>query len=96
MTKPTRATPWADFLAYLRLVARVCPEGELHLVPDSGPSHLMNQVKTWFGILTRQKTPIHGRDPRGPIGPGLTSFRATAMRGEQALVTAQAKATRTR
>lgn len=69
----------ADFLAFLRLVARAYPSGELHLVLDNVSTHKtpavqrwlrrnrrvtfhftptsaswMNQVETWFGILTRQ------------------------------------------
>lgn len=69
----------ADFLAFLRLVARAYPDGELHLVLDNVSTHKtpavqrwlrrhrrvtfhftptsaswMNQVETWFGILTRQ------------------------------------------
>ena len=69
----------ADFLAFLRLVAREYPEGDLHVVLDNVSTHKtpdvqawllrhpritfhftptsaswMNQVETWFGILTRQ------------------------------------------
>ena len=70
----------ADFLAFMRRVARAYPDGELHVVLDnvshpqdarpSGPgssgipgspstsrptsASWMNQVETWFGILTRQ------------------------------------------
>ncbi len=69
----------ADFLAFMRRVARAYPEGELHVVLDNVSSHStpdvrawlarhpritfhftptsaswMNQVETWFGILTRQ------------------------------------------
>ena len=69
----------ADFLAFLRRVARAYPEGELHIVLDNVSTHTtpavrawlarhprvtfhftptsaswMNQVETWFGILTRQ------------------------------------------
>ena len=69
----------ADFLAFMRRVARAYPEGELHVVLDNVSTHTtpdvkawlarhpritfhftptsaswMNQVETWFGILTRQ------------------------------------------
>jgi len=69
----------ADFLAFMRQVARAYPEGELHVVLDNVSTHTtpdvrawlerhpritfhftptsaswMNQVETWFGILTRQ------------------------------------------
>ncbi|HEY8871282.1 MAG TPA: IS630 family transposase [Candidatus Limnocylindrales bacterium] len=69
----------ADFLAFLRLVARTYPSGAVHVVLDNVSTHKtpavqswlrghprfafhftptsaswMNQVETWFGILTRQ------------------------------------------
>jgi transposase len=69
----------ADFLAFMRRVARAYPEGELHVVLDNVSTHKtaevrdwladnprvtfhftptsaswMNQVETWFGILTRR------------------------------------------
>ncbi len=69
----------ADFLAFLRQVARAYPAGDLHVVLDDVSSHKtpevqawlarhpritfhftptsaswMNQVETWFGILTRK------------------------------------------
>jgi transposase len=69
----------ADFLAFMRRVAREYPEGDLHVVLDNVSTHKtpdvrtwladnpritfhftptsaswMNQVETWFGILTRQ------------------------------------------
>jgi len=69
----------ADFLAFMRRVARAYPEGDLHVVLDNVSTHStpdvkawlarhpritfhftptsaswMNQVETWFGILTRQ------------------------------------------
>lgn len=69
----------ADFLAFMRRVARACPEGELHVVLDTVSTHAtpavkawlerdprirshftptsaswMNQIETWFGILTRK------------------------------------------
>jgi transposase len=69
----------ADFLAFMRRVARAYPEGDLHVVLDNVSTHTtpdvkawlarhpritfhftptsaswMNQVETWFGILTRQ------------------------------------------
>ncbi len=69
----------ADFLAFLRQVARAYPTGDLHVVLDNVSSHKtpevrswlerhpritfhftptsaswMNQVETWFGILTRK------------------------------------------
>ena len=69
----------ADFLAFLRLIAREYPRGEVHVVLDNVSTHKtpdvqtwlaghkrfrfhftptsaswMNQVETWFGILTRQ------------------------------------------
>jgi transposase len=69
----------ADFLAFMKHVARAYPEGELHVVLDNVSTHTtpdvrawlarhpritfhftptsaswMNQVETWFGILTRQ------------------------------------------
>ena len=69
----------ADFLAFMRRVARAYPEGELHVVLDNVSTHTtpavrawlerhprvtfhftptsaswMNQVETWFGILTRK------------------------------------------
>jgi transposase len=69
----------ADFLAFMRQVAREYPAGELHVVLDNVSTHKtpdvqawlarhpriafhftptsaswMNQVETWFGILTRQ------------------------------------------
>jgi transposase len=69
----------ADFLAFMRRVARAYPEGELHVVLDNVSTHStpavkawlerhpritfhftptsaswMNQIETWFGILTRQ------------------------------------------
>jgi len=68
-----------DFLAFLRLLARTYPRGEVHVVLDNVSTHKtpavqawlakhkrftfhftptsaswMNQVETWFGILTRQ------------------------------------------
>jgi transposase len=68
----------ADFLAFMRRVAREYPSGELHVVLDNVSTHKtpdvlawlarhprivfhftptsaswMNQVETWFGILTR-------------------------------------------
>jgi transposase len=69
----------ADFLAFMRRVARDYPEGALHVVLDNVSTHKtpevlawlarhpritfhftptsaswMNQIETWFGILTRQ------------------------------------------
>jgi transposase len=69
----------ADFLAFMRRVARAYPQGDLHVVLDNVSTHTtpdvkawlarhpritfhftptsaswMNQVETWFGILTRQ------------------------------------------
>ncbi len=69
----------ADFLAFLKRVARAYPEQELHIVLDNVSTHKtpevlawlgkhpritfhftptsaswMNQVETWFGILTSQ------------------------------------------
>jgi transposase len=69
----------ADFLAFLRLVARTYPAGEVHVVLDNVSTHKtpevqrwlrrhrrfifhftptsaswMNQIETWFGLLTRQ------------------------------------------
>jgi transposase len=69
----------ADFLAFMRRVAREYPTGDLHVVLDNVSTHKtpdvqawlarhpritfhftptsaswMNQVETWFGILTRQ------------------------------------------
>ena len=69
----------ADFLAFLRLLARTYPRGQVHIVLDNVSSHKtkdilawlarnkrfhfhftptsaswLNQVETWFGILTRQ------------------------------------------
>ena len=69
----------ADFLAFLKRVARAYPSGELHIVLDNVSTHKtpdvrewlvkhpritfhftptsaswMNQIETWFGILTRQ------------------------------------------
>jgi len=69
----------ADFLTFMRRVAREYPTGELHVVLDNVSTHKtpavlawlarhpriafhftptsaswMNQVETWFGILTRQ------------------------------------------
>jgi transposase len=69
----------ADFLAFMRRVAREYPTGELHVVLDNVSTHStpdvrawlerhpritfhftptsaswMNQVETWFGILTRK------------------------------------------
>jgi transposase len=68
----------ADFLAFVRLIARTYPRGEVHVVLDNVSTHKtpdvqrwlaghprftfhftptsaswMNQVETWFGILTR-------------------------------------------
>ncbi len=69
----------ADLLAFMRLVAREYPRGEVHVILDNVSTHKtpdvqkwlaghkrfrfhftptsaswMNQVETWFGILTRQ------------------------------------------
>jgi transposase len=69
----------ADFLAFMKRVARAYPEGELHVVLDNVSTHTtpavrawlerhprirfhftptsaswMNQIETWFGILTRK------------------------------------------
>jgi len=69
----------ADFLAFMKRVARAYPEGELHVVLDNVSTHTtpevrawlerhpritfhftptsaswMNQIETWFGILTRR------------------------------------------
>jgi len=69
----------ADFLAFLRLLARTYPKGEVHVILDNVSTHKtpdvqkwlaghrrfhfhftptsaswMNQVETWFGILTSQ------------------------------------------
>ena len=80
VTTETRARhTGADFLAFLKRVARAYPERELHVVLDNVSTHgtpdvrswladnrrvtfhftptsasWMNQVETWFGILTRQ------------------------------------------
>ena len=80
VTTDTRARhTGADFLAFMRRVARAYPEGELHVVLDNVSTHKtpdvrawlaghpritfhftptsaswMNQVETWFGILTRK------------------------------------------
>ena len=80
VTTDTRARhTGADFLAFLKRVARAYPEQELHVVLDNVSTHKtpavrawlerhpritfhftptsaswMNQVETWFGILTRQ------------------------------------------
>lgn len=80
VTTDTRARhTGADFLAFMRRVARAYPVGELHVVLDNVSTHStpavkawlerhpritfhftptsaswMNQVETWFGILTRQ------------------------------------------
>jgi transposase len=69
----------ADFLAFLRLLARTYPKGEVHVILDNVSTHKtadvqawlarhkrfrfhftptsaswLNQVETWFSILTRQ------------------------------------------
>ena len=69
----------ADFLAFLHLIARAYPRGEVHVILDNVSTHKtpdvqtwlakhprftfhftptsaswMNQVETWFGILSRQ------------------------------------------
>jgi transposase len=69
----------ADFLAFLRLLARTYPRGQVHVVLDNVSTHKtpdvqkwlaghkrfhfhftptsaswLNQIETWFGILTRQ------------------------------------------
>jgi len=69
----------ADFLAFLRLLARTYPKGEVHVILDNVATHKtaavqawlarhqrfhfhftptsaswLNQVETWFGILSRQ------------------------------------------
>ncbi len=69
----------ADFLAFLKHIARAYPKGEIHLILDNVSTHKtpavrawlekhkrfcfhftptsaswMNQIETWFGILTRQ------------------------------------------
>ena len=80
VTHETRARHTGkDFLAFLRLVARSYPTGELHLILDNVSTHKtadvqrwlarhprvhfhftptsaswMNQIETWFSILTRQ------------------------------------------
>jgi transposase len=80
VTTDTRARhTGADFLAFMKRVARAYPKGELHVVLDNVSTHTtpdvkawlarnprvtfhftptsaswMNQVETWFGILTRQ------------------------------------------
>jgi transposase len=80
VTTDTRARhTGADFLAFMRRVARAYPEGDLHVVLDNVSTHStpdvrawladnpritfhftptsaswMNQVETWFGILTRK------------------------------------------
>jgi transposase len=80
VTTDTRARhTGADFLAFIRRVAREYPEGDLHVVLDNVSTHKtpdvvawlarhpritfhftptsaswMNQIETWFGILTRQ------------------------------------------
>ena len=81
-TVTTEARPrhtGADFLAFMRRVARAYPDVELHVVLDNVSTHStpevrawlerhpritfhftptsaswMNQIETWFGILTRQ------------------------------------------
>ena len=80
VTTDTRARhTGADFLAFMKQVARAHPSGELHVVLDNVSTHStpdvkawlaanprvtfhftptsaswMNQVETWFGILTRK------------------------------------------
>ena len=80
VTTETRARhTGADFLAFLKRVARTYPTDELHIVLDNVSTHKtpdvrawltkhpritfhftptsaswMNQIETWFGILTRQ------------------------------------------
>jgi len=80
VTHETRARhTGADFLAFLRRLAREYPSGEVHVILDNVSTHKtpdvvswltrhprftfhftptsaswMNQVETWFGILTRQ------------------------------------------
>lgn len=80
VTNETRARHTGDdFLAFLRLIAREYPKGEVHVILDDVSTHKtpgvqrwlgrhrrfrfhftptsaswMNQVETWFGILTRQ------------------------------------------
>jgi transposase len=80
VTTDTRARhTGADFLSFMRRVARAYPEGDLHVVLDNVSTHStpdvkawlaanprisfhftptsaswMNQVETWFGILTRK------------------------------------------
>jgi transposase len=69
----------ADFLAFLKRIARAYPKGDVHLILDNVSTHKtpavqawlsrhkrfvfhftptsaswMNQIETWFGILTRQ------------------------------------------
>ena len=69
----------ADFLAFLKRIARAYPKGEIHLILDNVSTHKtpavrewlekhkrfhfhftptsaswMNQIETWFGILTRR------------------------------------------
>jgi transposase len=69
----------ADFLAFLRLLARTYPKGQVHVILDNVSTHKtpdvqrwlaghkrfhfhftptsaswLNQIETWFGILTRQ------------------------------------------
>ena len=80
VTHETRARhTGADFLAFLRRLARAYPDGELHVILDNVSTHKtpavrawlerhpriafhftptsaswMNQVETWFSVLTRQ------------------------------------------
>ena len=80
VTQQTRARhTGADFLAFLRRLARAYPRGEVHVILDNVSTHKtphvvdwlahhtrfhfhftptsaswLNQVETWFGILTRQ------------------------------------------
>jgi hypothetical protein len=90
----------ADFLAFLRRVERVYPDGELHVILDNVSTHKtpavrawlerhprisfhftptsaswMNQVETWFSVLTRQVNLFDDRaagyfgSPTGALGP---------------------------
>jgi len=80
VTHETRARhTGADFLAFLKRIARAYPKGEVHLILDNVSTHKtpavqawlarhkrfvfhftptsaswMNQIETWFSILTRQ------------------------------------------
>jgi hypothetical protein len=84
----------ADFLAFLRLVAREYPVGDLHVVLDNVSTHKTPDVQAWLArhprvtqpvAATRHGGSLDGLTPRRPTLPMTTLWTTGATRHSRRL-----------